>query len=110
MIIVVLVFGFLFFWIFLRILDFYGWSKRQRGKKRQRELEAKNTKPLKGYELCSPQFQAYMRGEIEAGRAKPKTKKQEPIEEYDPTYFGERGCRYEIRYSKKTGRPYRHYW
>ena len=43
MIIVVLIFGFLLFWLFLRIIDFYGWIKRQKGKKRQTELEINNS-------------------------------------------------------------------
>lgn len=40
----------------------------------------KNIEPLKGYEKCSPKFQAYMRGQIAAGKAKPKTKTQEQEE------------------------------
>ena len=114
MIIVVLIFGFLLFWLFLRIIDFYGWIKRQKGKKRQRELEVKNSEPLLGFEKCSPQFQAYMREEIKAGRVKPKTEPQGEFKDatYDPSeniHYGERGGRYRYRYNRK-GQPYRDYF
>ena len=68
MIFVVLIF-FGFIWIaFFVIADIYDWQKKQKGKIRQRKLKAENNEPLLGFEKCSPQFQAYMREEIKAGR------------------------------------------
>ena len=72
-------------------------------------------KPLLGFEKCSPQFQEYMRREIESGRAEPKTEPQGEFEDATykndySEYMGERGGRYAIRFSKKTGRPYRQYY
>lgn len=112
MIIVVLIVGFLSIWIFIKLVDFNSWLKRQSGKRRQKELEAKNTEPLLGFEKCSPQFQAYMRGEIEAGRAEPKTEPQGNIEDAtydDGVHYGERGGRYRYRYNR-NGEPYRDYF
>ena len=113
MIIVVLIVGFLSIWLFMRVADLYLWSKRQKGKKRQRELEEKNIEPLLGFEKCSPQFQAYMRAEIEAGRAEPKTEKQSDFKAtYDPEnniHYGERGGRYRYRYNR-NGEAYRDYF
>ena len=94
-------------------------AKKVSRRRRQEELESKNTKPLLGFEKCSPQFQAYMRGEIEAGRAKPKTKTQEEEEKENKlkkekekekgVYYGERGGRYRYRVNK-YGELYRHYF
>ena len=109
MIIVVLIVGVILIWTIFFVGDLIVNIKKSIRRKRQKELEEKNRKPLKGYELCSPHFQAYMRGEIEAGRSKPKIKEQEPIEEYDPTCYGERGGRYYERISK-NGRRYRQYF
>ena len=84
--------------------------------KRKEKVEVDPSfKPLLGFEKCSPQFQEYMRREIESGRVKPKTERQGNIEDatYEndySEYMGERGGRYTIRYSKKTGRPYRQYY
>ena len=69
-------------------------------------------KPLLGFEKCSPQFQDYMRREIEAGRVKPKTERQKDFKEAtydDGVRFGERGGRYRYRYNRK-GEPYRDYF
>ena len=114
MIIVTLILGFIIFGIFIGVIDFYGWIKKLRGKLRQKELEAKNTEPLLGFEKCSPQFQAYMRREIEAGRAEPRTEPQGEFEDatYDPdsnVHYGERGGRYRYRYNKR-GEAYRDYF
>ena len=92
-------------------------AKKDSRRRRQQRLE--NNEPLRGYEKCSPQFQAYMRGEIEAGRAKPKTKTQEEEEKEnklkkekekeDGVYYGPRGgvYRYKVR---KNGELYRDYY
>ena len=37
-------------------------------------------------------------------------KKSQPKSSLDPTRYGIKGGRYEMRISKKTGRPYRHYF
>ena len=39
---------------------------------KNREILEAEKEPLLGYEKCSPQFQAYMRKEIKAGRKKPQ--------------------------------------
>ena len=112
MIIVVLIIGVIFFWVIFGVGDFILNTKKSIRRKRQKELEAKNTEPLIGFEKCSPQFQAYMRGEIEAGRAKPKTEPQEEFADAnydDNVHFGERGGRYRYRYNK-YGEPYRDYF
>ena len=87
-------------------------AKKVSRRRRQEELESKNTKPLLGFEKCSPQFQAYMRGEIEAGRAKPKTEPQGefPKSRYDDDVcYGERGGRYRYKVNK-YGEVYRQYF
>ena len=114
MIFVVLIF-FGFIWVaFCGIANIYDWQKKQKGKRRQKKLEAQNTEPLLGFEKCSPQFQAYMRRETEAGRAEPKTEPQGEFEDatYDPdsnVHYGERGGRYRYRYNKR-GEAYRDYF
>ena len=53
-----------------------------------------------------------MRGEIEAGRAEPKTEPQGNIEDAtydDGVHYGERGGRYRYRYNR-NGEPYRDYF
>ena len=84
-------------------------------KRKEKIVVDPSFKPLLGFEKCSPQFQEYMRREIESGRAEPKTEPQGEFEDatYENNYseyMGERGGRYTIRYSKKTGRPYRQYY
>ena len=54
-------------------------AQNLRSKSIQKSAE-KNIEPLKGYEKCSPQYQAYMRKQIAAGKVKPKTKTQEQEE------------------------------
>ena len=71
--------------------------------------------PLLGYEKCSPQFQAYMRKEIKAGRAKPQKYPQADYEratyteDKNKTYKGKRGGKY-TKGKTKDGRPYRRYF
>ena len=48
-------------------------AQNLRSKSIQKSAE-KNIEPLKGYEKCSPQYQAYMRKQIAAGKVKIKTK------------------------------------
>ena len=114
MIIVLLIFG-VFLWVaFFGLSNLYDWQKRQKGKIRQRKLEADNKEPLLGFEKCSPQFQAYMREEIKAGRVKAKTEPQGEFKDatYDPDsniHYGERGGRYRYRYNKR-GEAYRDYF
>ena len=54
---------------------------------------------LFGFEKCSPQFQEYMRREIESGRPEPKKEPQGEFEDAtcDPDsniHYGEKGGRY----------------
>ena len=68
-------------------------------KRKEKVVVDPSFKPLLGFEKCSPQFQEYMRREIEFEDATYENNYSE--------YMGERGGRYTIRYSKKTGRSYR---
>ena len=84
-------------------------------KRKEKVVVDPSFKPLLGFEKCSPQFQEYMRREIESGRAEPKREPQGEFEDATykndySEYMGERGGRYTIRFSKKTGRPYRQYY
>ena len=103
-------------WLFAKfVVESFGRSKKQKRKVKLENWEVENFEPLKGFEKCSPQFQAYMRKEIAAGRVKPKTEEQGEFEdatyEYEgSTQLGKRGGRFELRYSRKTGKPYRHYF
>ena len=81
-ILVFLILGFLIWLIFFGLPNF---SKRvQKQVIKKREILEVEKEPLLGYEKCSPQFQAYMRKEIKAGRKKPKTAPQGIFE--DATY------------------------
>ena len=75
--IVIIILGLLLFFV-LGTDSFIRNAKKDSRRRRQERL--KNNEPLKGYEKCSPQYQAYMRGQIAAGKAKPKTKTQEQEE------------------------------
>ena len=75
--IVIIILGLLLFFV-LGTDSFIKNAKKDSRRRRQERL--KNNEPLKGYEKCSPQYQAYMRGQIAAGKAKPKTKTQEQEE------------------------------
>ena len=83
-------------------------------KRKEKVVVDLSFKPLLGFEKCSPQFQEYMRREIESGRAEPKTEPQGEFEDatYDPDsniHYGERGGRYRYRYNRK-GEPYMDYF
>ena len=112
-ILVVLILGFLIWLIFFGVPNFSKRLKKQVIKKRE-ILEAEK-EPLLGYEKCSPQFQAYIRKEIKAGRKKPKTAPQGNFEDAtytedkNKTYKGKRGGRY-TKDKTKDGRPYRRYF
>ena len=75
--IVIIIFALLLFFV-LGTDSFIRDAKKDSRRRRQERLE--NNEPLKGYEKCSPQYQAYMREQIAAGKAKPKTKTQEQEE------------------------------
>ena len=75
--IVIIIFGLLLFFV-LATDSFRKYAKKVSIRRRQNKLE--NNEPLKGYEKCSPQYQAYMRKQIAAGKVKPKTKTQEQEE------------------------------
>ena len=64
--IVIIIFGLLLFFV-LGTDSFRKYAKKVSRKRRQNKLE--NNEPLKGYEKCSPQYQAYMRKQIAAGKA-----------------------------------------
>ena len=114
--IVIIIFGLLLFFV-LGTDSFRKYAKKVSRKRRQNKLE--NNEPLKGYEKCSPQYQAYMRKQIAAGKAKPKTKTQEEEEKEielkkqkekkDDVHYGPRGgvYRYKVR---KNGELYRDYY
>ena len=112
-ILVFLILGFLIWLIFFGLPNF---SKRvQKQVIKKREILEAEKEPLLGYENCSPQFQAYMRKEIKAGRKKPKTSPQGNFEgptyteDKNKTYKGKRGGRY-TKDKTKDGRPYRRYF
>ena len=113
--IVIIIFGLLLFFV-LGTDSFRKYAKKV-SRRRQNKLE--NNEPLKGYEKCSPQYQAYMRKQIAAGKAKPKTKTQEEEEKEielkkqkekkDDVYYGPRGGVYRYRL-RKNGELYRDYY
>ena len=79
-------------------------ESKEEAKERLKKIKSNRSKP-------EPE-KLFNREEAEAA-AREYHKKKGQFQEVEETFeyqIGERGGKYEIRYSKRTGKPYRHYW